>query len=319
MESSLVKIDNIMAWDGLKAPFVEEYVLFLHDPKGAWSFSVRFSFVIEASQKKVGSVEAFFQDEGENKIHLKKDYNLDEFDVVHADQFLQIGKSGLSLSDCMGFLQNEKHAIKWECFFEDPVLSYRPYPDSFYPFSYPQYKMMYPRFLNFARGVLYVDHKKFELQGVRVCQYHGYGKSEPKQSLFAQCLEFEEDSDAVFSVYAPRFGFGKTGWPFMPFAMLSMEGELFTSYCLFPWQRKHWQVGESFWHFAFSKNPFVFEVNLEFDLDKSFEISEHAILNNRSHLSIEIFKKTKQGLQDYKTLTSQNKTSFLRKGIAHRE
>lgn len=310
MDSSLVKIDNVIGWDGVKSPFVEDYSLFLHDEKGKWSLVLRFFFDIQpAPKKKRGSVQALFQSLDGEQVEISKSFDLDKYDVVHADKFIQMGDCSLSLADCVGSLQSKDQVIKWECLFEDPVLSYRPLPDVFYPFSFPRFKMFYPRFLTFARGQFFVNHKKYEFGRMRVCQVHSFGKALPKHFFQAHCLEFEQDSDSVFSIYAPTLA---PQGPLMPYVIFAMEGQVFqTRSLIWPGFGTHLKSQPPSPHLQFSKQGFRFDVEFDLNPDFDFDLGSGTTLNLLGDLKIKIAKKGQKGFQDYKVLTSKRKAHVI--------
>jgi len=314
MDSSFVKIDNVMAWDGAAAPFCETYSLFLQHPEKQWALALRFSFEIDANtENRLGVVEAFFHDASGEKLAFRSEYNLGNHDILHADKFVEVGDCFLSLADSMGSLTNGKNTIKWECVFEDPVLSYRPFPDIFYPFSFPRYKMTYPRFLNFARGQFFINHKKYEFSRIRICQTHGYGRHFP-QSLSVHAVGFSEDSDAVFALFAPRFVTQRGLLPFFPCAILSMEGQVFVHQpvCTFLLRRPLELSGQGF-HFVFSKRPYRFHVDLTYQSSDDFILQDTTKLNLFADLKIEVLKKNRSHWHTHKILSSSAPVTFLRK------
>ena len=314
MDASLVKIDNVIAWDGAKAPFVENYSFFLQDPHKDWSLCIRFSFEVASLQSpKLGVVEAFFQNAAGERQAFRQEYNLDDHDIVHADKFVDIGGCYLSLADSMGTLHAGNNTLKWECVFEDPVVSQRPFPDIFYPFAFPRYKMVYPRFLNFARGQFFINHKKYEFSRIRVCQNHGYGKQLP-QSLNVHAVGFEQDSTAVFSLFAPRFVSKKGLMPYLPCVIFSMEGKTFVDQPLsrFLFQRSL-NVTDFGFDLTFHKRPYRFLASMACQPEHNFALSDGALLNIFADLRIEVQKKSHGIWQTYKVLTSSSPAVCIKK------
>lgn len=320
MDSSLVKIDNVIAWNGIQIPFMESYSLILSDQNSHWSLCLKFSFdVIDAQSPRVGCVEAIFQDTREGQIcYLKQEYNLDQHDIVHADKFVDIGDCHLSLADSFGALQDDKNTLKWECVFEDPVLSFRPYPDVFYPFSFPRFKMTYPRFLNFARGQFFLNHKKYEFSRVRVHQNHGYGRLQPHYFM-VNALGFAEDSDAVLSLFAPRF-ISKIGTcPDFPCVILSMEGMVFVHQPLYQFLfNRHLVVQDQGFSYQFYKRPYRFLIEGTQDPKYNFTTHDGSALNLLAKIQIDVQKKSQRRWQTYKVLTS-NLPVFVQRHVAQSE
>ncbi len=303
MDSSLVKIDNVIAWDGVACPFTETYSLFIRDPAQSWSLCLRFSFLVPDSQNKQGVVEAFFVDETGGQFRFHQEFNLDNHDIVHVGKFVEMGDCSLSLSDSQGTLETGPNRIKWECVFEDPVLSFRPFPDVFYPFAWPRYKMTYPRFLNHARGQFFINHKKYEFLRIRVSQIHGYGKHYP-MSLMAHCVGFEQDSDAAFALFAPRFLAQKGLLPHFPCAVLTMEGETFVFQPVLTFLRRPLKTHANGFDFEFGARPFRFRVAVEREPDQDFLVPDGFRLNLAAHFKIEVTKKNRGAWQTYKILSS---------------
>lgn len=314
MDASLVKIDNVIAWDGVQAPFTEAYTLFLQDPHKDWSLCLRFSFLADSpNSPKLGIIEAFFQNAAGEKHSFRQEYNLDNHDIVHTDKFVDIGGCYLSLAESMGTLHDGNNSLKWECVFEDPVLSYRPFPDVFYPFAFPRYKMVYPRFLNFARGQFFINHKKYEFSRIRICQNHSYGKLH-SQNLSVHAVGFEEDSDAAFALFAPRFVTQAGLMPHLPFVIFAMENEVFAHRPIgrFLFDRSL-QITNFGFDFTFFANGYRCMANLSCDPSQNFITHDGSVLNLFAEMQIEVQKKSRGVWQTYKVLSSSSPVSYLQK------
>lgn len=323
MNDALVKIDNTLAWDGLRQPFVEVYYLILNDTNGKWALKLSYEFHLPSERFEGGmaTLRAIYSSVDGEQIVLSQDFDMGVHDVIHADKFIQIENSTLSLADCYGGVQNGKQSIKWEIGFEDPVLSSRFYP---YQFFYednmpPDMKFVLPRQFGFATGSLYINHKKVELFRSRVHQGHYYGPRLQPGWAFLSCLSFKEDSESFLHALSSTHQFGKR-WirPFHLFSLM-MEGEMFTVNSLakaFVLNRSYHD--DKIWNFHFQKRGFRFEGCLWRDSshivkteclgpeDEIYDVQTSQLAN----LDIKVFKRKRGSWYDYKRLTSQNRATF---------
>lgn len=323
MNEALVKLDNNLAWDGIKQPFYEVYYLKINDAAGKWGLWLRYSFTTPApgSSNGIASLWAIYTEKGGEKIAIKQDYDMGTHDVVHADQFIQIDQSNLSLADCTGGVKSAKDVIKWELTFEDPVVSSRLYPHAlFYETSFPPSKMVSPRLLGFVTGTIYVNHKKIKLFRDRVHQGHVFGTAFAPSWTWANCVDFREDTEAYFEGLSANvpLGRGKLTRPLSLFAV-GMAGERFAANSLIKmaWQNKS-DADFTTWNATFEKSGYRFEclirrrpedmLGLTYDGPNAEKLFCYASLI--SDIEIKVLKRRRGAWQDYKLLTAYGKCAF---------
>jgi hypothetical protein len=323
MNEALVKIDNNLVWDGIKQPFYEVYYLKINDADGQWGLWLRYSFTTPAlgSPNGIASLWAIYTEKGGEKIVIRQDYDMGKHDVVHADQFIQIDNSNLSLADCVGSINNDQDSIKWELIFEDPVVSSRLYPHAFlYESSFPPSKIVSPRLLGFVTGTIYVNHKKIKLFRNRVHQGHVFGTAFAPSWTWANCIDFREDTEAYFEGLSARVPLarGKLTRPFSLFSV-GMEGERFAANSLIKmaWLNKS-DTDFTTWSAAFEKSGYRFEclihrrpedvLGLTYDGPNAEKLFCYASL--LSDIEIKVFKRRRGSWQDYKLLTARGKCAF---------
>lgn len=230
MSESLVKIDNDLVWDGVKRPFHEVYHVQINDTNGRWGFSAELALnhPEDFSDPGTSSVTACFQERGLEAVQLRQDYDLSTHDVVHADEFIHIDKSSLSLAECTGGVTVEKQTIKWELVFEDPVLSFRPCPWNFiFPPRMVPARVFVPRVIGFVSGNIYVDHRKFSFTRARVSQSHHHGSRLPDQLTRVSCLSFVEDPEAFFEGQTCVLRTQKRRFGPLTLGCMGLEGKLY--------------------------------------------------------------------------------------------
>ncbi|HLD45480.1 MAG TPA: hypothetical protein VJC18_08595, partial [bacterium] len=94
---SLVKIDNILVWDGTKRPFFESYYLNATSQDAKWGTLLRYT-LSTSTAKQVGdtaTVLCLFVDSQGNKVVAKESFDLLKHDIVHSDRFISLGSSYL--------------------------------------------------------------------------------------------------------------------------------------------------------------------------------------------------------------------------------
>lgn len=327
MNEALVKLDNHLAWDGIRQPFHEVYYLKLNDTNGKWSLWLRYAFTIPAPDNPGGtaSLWAIYTEKNGKKITLRKDYDMRTHDVVHADQFIQIDNSNLSLAGCAGSIVSEKNTIKWELAFEDPVVSLRLYPYKIlYDSSFPPSKVVSPRLLGFVTGTLYVEnknvgHKKINLFRNRIHQGHIYGSGLANQWAWANCIDFAEDTEAYFEAITAVMPWrGKVIRPLHLFCV-GMEGEQFIANSLL---KMVWQNLSDYdfqtWHCEFKKSGYHFDCTIRRDLETIVGVTykgpnaetRHCYNSMLADIEIKVHKRKRGTWQDYKLLTSKGKCAF---------
>lgn len=266
MPEPLVKTDNDLVWDGVKKPFFELYHVHLSDTNGRWALFLEFAInnPDESGRPGMSSVSACFADQNGEHLALRRDYDLSTHDIVHADEFIHIDNTSLSLADCAGGIQEGKRLVKWELAFEDPVLSFRPYSSLWFnrlPFM--PTKILLPRLVGFVSGNIFVDHRKFALQRARMSQLHVYGTSFAKAWSRASCLNFQEDSEAFFEAQSCQVRFRDHLIRPLSLFYLGMEGRIFRADSL--WHMaclNKSEVRKNLWQAVFQKDGYRFDCRI---------------------------------------------------------
>lgn len=323
MTKSLVKLDNNLVWDGNRRPFYESYYLKINDSNAKWSLWLRYTFAVPVPGHAAGlaSLWAVYMDEGGSKVALKQDYDMAVYDVVHADEFIRIGDSSLSLAGASGGIVTGKDTVKWELDFEDPVQSLRLYPNPlFYETPFPAAKFMTPRLSGFVTGTIFVNHKKITLKRERVHQGHVFGTTPARHWAWANCIDFREDSSAYFEALSGRLAVGrkKILRPCHLFCV-GMDGKRFLANSIIKmlWQnRSHYDFDG--WHCEFEKSGYRFECSVRRDPARTAgllyagpaEEIRHAYVTMMADAEIKVYKRRRGVWQDYKLLTSPSKCAF---------
>ena len=317
MDSALVKVDNVLAWDGLKRPFQETYQICLTDTASDWVLLLSFSTMAPAdrTQPFEAKVRGVFWPRGGERQVFEVSYPLDKYEIVHASHFFQMGSSYLSLAECFGALDG----LKWELTFEDPVVGFRPWPSLWGNRSFHKTQASYPRLLNFVSGCFFVGHQKFEVKHHPIFQSHSWGQTVPWELTEIVGQSFEEDSKAYFLGVWPRVRWGTRISPLMPGMVLGVsEGDVISRFPLSAFNTRLEQGEQSvrFYHKSFGRRiegeiwlgeTASDEITLTDSYGQPYTDSCHLF----SDLTIKIFEGSQSGWREVKRLTSSGK-SWLR-------
>lgn len=316
MSESLVKTDNDLVWDGVVKPFIEFYDFLLTHPEGNWALWIQLVLNIPETHKNpaLSTVQACFITKEGQKIVLKNDFDLKSHDVVHTDQFIKIDETVFSLADCFGGAQKEDQFIRWELSFEDPVLSYQPYPKGLTRLA--KFKHLCPRLIGHVSGNIFVNHKKYSFTEAKMTQNHSFGTRPPQKWAQATCLHFADDTEAFFHAMNLKMS-GRI--PTLSFVMLGFEGQEFR---LNSWVEAlgttRSEINFDAWKIHFQKKGYRFACRLwrepDFTIGLPFpsfgETEPTHYLSPLSHIEIQIHKKHHGMWQDYKILKGTQTALF---------
>ena len=330
MNEALVKLDNHLAWDGRGQPFYELYPLQVNDTNGEWALWLSYGFTLPSLDHPGGLavLTANYLEKGAEKICLRHEVDLITNDVVHADQFIQIGDANLSLADANGEITSPvkksgtltgKNTIKWELTFEDPVMSSRLYPHRIlYKSGYPAMKFLTPRLFGFVTGTVFVNHKKIKLFRDRVMQGHFYGSGQPTDLASASCCHFREDTTAYFEGLSMDWPIGKFK-KLVSFFTIHLEGEDYSANSLLKalWQNKSEHDFDS-WKASFESKGFRFDVTIRRDPNLTIPLKNvtpqatvHFYESPLADLDIKVFRRRRGIWQEDRLLTAKGMCSFL--------
>ena len=318
---SFVKTDNTLAWDGHTKPFYEVYYLKINEPELNWSLSLRYTLCTSSDfSGGIATLWGIYVDKDGQKLSLKQSFDLQKNEIVHTNQFINIGNSFLSLAEACGSIKEGSQGISWELNFEDPVLSSRSFSNELlYKWRYPPLKFTQPRQLGFASGAVFINGIKKELKRFRIHQGHFFGHSLHKQWAWANCIEFKEDSEAYFDGLSLHAPFGKWYRPTINLFNIGMGGEHYhmNSIPKMLWSnRSHYN---SFtWEAICKLRDTKFECHIDRNQEQTafFEFTGpnnekrycyHGLMGN---IRIKVFRKSKAGWKFYKLLSSTGKCSF---------
>ena len=316
-----VKLDNTLAWDGHEQPFFERYTVVLRDAKANWALILRYSLSATTGEDHSGKaiLRGFYFDETQPTMSLKSEFNLAEYDIIHADQFISIDQSFLSLADAIGEIVQEKESLKWEISFEDPVISLRPYPHrlyyhtKFYPFVSNA-----PRWIGFASGQFYANQIKREFKRIRIYQNHDYGLDLPSDWVRISANDFREDSEAYLEALIFHVQVGRFTIPVKLFC-LAFEGKIIKAndwfHALFVNKCEYTSLSANL---EFKKSEYRFECSVSrsekntasyHDLSASGQKREIQ-LSALAQIHIKIYRREKGQWKLYKTLTCPHSGFF---------
>lgn len=319
---SLVKLDNTLMWNGKTKPFYEVYYIKWGDAQGKWSLWLRYTLSTSAPNRPdgVASVWAIFVDKEGHKTALKNHYDLLSHDIMHADTFIQIDKSYLSIAEAVGEIKTDKKFIQWNIQFEDPILSRRLYPYAWmYRAPFPKTKFVEPRFWGFASGTIIINEKKITVQRQRIHQAHLYGTELSPSWTWAHCIDFQEDSEAYFEGLAASLKIGSRQTRPLHLFLIGFEGKEFAANSFFDvfWQNRS-TLGFESWQVEFKKHGYKFDVTitreprlisgLRYDGPRG-EI-RYCYNSMMADIVIQAQRRKNGPWYHYKTLTSQKKCAF---------
>lgn len=317
MLESYVKLDNQLVWDGRQHPFFETYTLVLNHPQKNWSLWVKYLINNPDASSKNGraSVCAGFLDENGQKLSLKEDYELIKHDIVHANQFISIRDSSLSLADAMGCVQQKQNCIKWELGFEDPVISNRPYPNSwFYRLAIPRTKFVTPRLKSHVSGQIYVNNQKKELSHLKVHQNHHFGEGLTQNWAKVHCIHFKDNPEAYFEALTIVPSVKNRHLRPLHFVRLNFQGESYQTNYLMKMILNQGKVSNDRLEIDFKSKGLRFECSVKRLKHKTFGCQHKAPNKNfyytylcpKSEIDIKIFKPNKGKDELIKHLSSSD-------------
>ncbi len=332
MLDALVKVDNIMIWDGITRPFFEAYYLKIVDPDTKWSLFVRYSFSTSTAhnQSDKASLWAIYISNGGQKTVLKESFDLQKHEIVHTNQFISIGNSFLSLAEAVGSVHKNKECIKWELVFEDPVISARLLPYTpLYHLKLLKTKVIQPRMLGFVSGDIYINGKKFNVGRTRAHQGHLYGNSYFHHWAWVNCIDFKEDSEAYFEALSLKVPLLKVPLLKVPllkkraltlnFFTICMDGKKYFANSLMKalffnksrYNNKSWEAEFACRGYKFvcqTKRDPLFTAGLRYEgPNAAVAYCYHSPL---ATIEITVYKRKRGQWQYYKTLSAQKKCSF---------
>lgn len=308
---SWIKIDNMLAWTTHKKPFYETYYIKINHPQGEWALWFKYS-LYTLPDKPVGVAEilAIFTDKAGKKICVKEIFNLEEYDIVHSHQLIAVGNSWLSLAEAIGSARENKKSIHWELRFEDPVICARLFPrESLYTLPFLKTKFVQPRMLGFVSGNVYINGFKLELHRFRVHQGHAYGPAPITNISWANCIDFNEDSEAFFEALSTKTNL----WPKLPLnlVLIGMENNIFHTHSAknMLWGCRSYPNGDS-WEFCFSESGYKFDGIITREDLHTTMIDKNHTHSTMANVSIKVHKNERGKWKYHKSLTAQHKCSF---------
>ena len=206
-----VQEGNFLRWNGRCSPFYEIYYLRLLDPEKNWSFWVRYTLLSPKGEglPPSASLWAIFHEQKKPPIALKLTIPLHELDIFHADRFIQIRDSYLSLAQAVGELSDSDHQISWNLDFDDPTISLALYPyRALYSLPFPKTKFLEPRFLTHVTGSVTIDRRQIQVNQARAHQAHLWGTAYARNWAWGFCDGFLEDPETRFEGLIARISLG---------------------------------------------------------------------------------------------------------------
>ncbi|EKD51727.1 MAG: hypothetical protein ACD_62C00189G0002 [uncultured bacterium] len=319
---SLVKIDNILVWDGTKRPFFESYYLNATSQDAKWGTLLRYT-LSTSTAKQVGdtaTVLCLFVDSQGNKVVAKESFDLLKHDIVHSDRFISLGSSYLSISEMAGSAQDKKVCIKWDITFEDPVISSRlTSPGILYHRWFANTKFLQPRALGYGSGTLYVDGHKKELKRARLHQGHLYGTAYTQNWIQGNCESFQEDSEAFFNAVSFKRLYLKKFSRTLTLCAIGMEGKKFVAtspvQALFCNKTSY---ADNTWTLQFTCRGYRFICRLKRRPELTAGVRHSGINGSQAYfyhcpladVEIKVYKKNRGAWLFYKTLSAQGRGSF---------
>lgn len=308
---SWIKIDNTLAWTTHKKPFYETYYLKINHPCGDWALWLQYSlYTLPQKPSGVAEILATFTDKAGKKIMVKEIFDLEEYDIVHSHQLIAVGNSWLSLAEAVGSARENKQSIHWELCFEDPVICARLFPrESLYTLPLLKTKFVQPRMLGFVSGNIYINGFKLELKRFRIHQGHAYGPKPVKNSAWANCIDFDEDSEAFFEMLSTKSDL----WLKFPLTLIliGMDGHIFHTQSLknILWGLKSHR-NEHSWEFSFSQSGYKFDGIITRESQNTNRLSGFHYQSTMANVSIKVHKKDGGRWKYYKSLTATGKCAF---------
>ncbi|OVE81008.1 hypothetical protein BVY03_04950 [bacterium K02(2017)] len=316
---SPVKLDNDLIWDGQLSPFYESYDIVLHNFNQSWSLWLRYALCHQASNKKINQAKlmASFSKEGQPVESLSQSFELEKLEIMHTDRFISINGASLSLSESMGEVKIPNQNIKWEIYFEDPVVSLRVLPKLFlYHLNLPPAKFVQPRIKTFCSGQVFINHKKYEFKKLPVYQSHTYGNKFPAQWYRANCINFNEDENAIFEGLSQLIKFKNKELCWLKYFCLQMEGKRYYANSLIKMFTNKSNASPDKWEFEFKKGGYKFmgviyrQKASTINIDPAYSTSTHQYTAFKSSIEINVYKKIKGNWTHYKTLSSKDNCCF---------
>lgn len=234
-----VQEGNYLRWDGRRSPFYEIYYLRLLDPAKNWSFWIRYTLLSPTTKGILPSASlwAIFHEGGKPPIALKSTIPLHELDIFHADRFIQIRDSYLSLAQAVGELSDSDHHISWNLDFEDPTVSLALYPyRALYSLPFPRTKFLEPRFVTHVTGSITIDRLQIPVNQSRAHQAHLWGTAYARQWTWGFCDSFLEDPETRFEGLIARVSLGPFSSPPLRLFYFSWKGREFFINNLVHWR-----------------------------------------------------------------------------------
>ncbi|HBF11861.1 MAG TPA: hypothetical protein DDW49_00475 [Deltaproteobacteria bacterium] len=312
---------NRLRWDGQKKPFYEVYYAKLVDEKAAWSFWCRYTLLHSVIEGKIptASVWAIFKPWGERATSLKENFSVHQIDFVHAERFIQIGPSYLSLSHAVGLVKNSHQEITWNLQFEDPTLCQPLFPYQFmYRSRFPQTKYVAARLSTSVSGSVSINHQSHPADQCKAHQAHLWGTGYALSWAWAHCNQFVEDASVVFEGLSAEIKLGPYETPFIPLFSFIFEGKRYRGpgVCRLFKTKNHHDFLE--WHFEVVCNDTKFAGRISRPIEEIVGVEYEGPLGEArfchntmmGNMELDVYKRHKKEWVYFKKLTAQKTVAF---------
>jgi hypothetical protein len=162
--------------------------------------------------------------------------------------------------------------------------------------------------LGFVSGNIYINGFKLELRRFRIHQGHVFGPKPLKNTSWANCIDFDEDSEAFFEMLSTKSDLCK--FP-LHLILIGMDGQIFHTQTIknMLWGCRSHRNDHS-WEFGFSQSGYKFDGIITRDPELTNRLSPSHYHSTMAHASIKVHKKDKGRWKYYKSLTATGKCCF---------
>ena len=243
--------DNLPRWHPQRRNFFESYVLSWNDPRQKIAGWLRYSLLAPAARDPEVTLSGFFFDSSDptQNRDLQETVPIRSLRSENEIFYFATPTAAIYQTGARGELKSQQDQLSWELKLQEPIVSLRHFPKTFYQLPWPSTKLVAPHLSCRISGEFTVNQKKFSLDAVPGHQAHLWGTARARRWVWGHCNSFEDPS-AVFE------GFSVSDKLTLLFFVY--QGKRYSFLSPWHWSQNKSLPGEHRWHFESAAGEFRF-------------------------------------------------------------